>query len=207
MEFLPKTLDGKPVYAGFWSRLIALLVDGVVLSPMLFLVYWMGRQTALLATIAAVMYFIVAIAYRVVFAALYGGTPGKLATGLRITFPDGSRVGWSEAARRSAVDCAFGGLSIIGRLPSLMNVSPARYAAMTASARVALQASLNAPWYRWVGYAAGFWVWAELIALLSSAHKRAIHDLIAGTVVVHADSAEQALRADAVSAYAVAESA
>ena len=43
----------------------------------------------------------------------------------------------------------------------------------------------NAPaWYRPVDVAGAVWVWGELIVLLTNRKRRALHDFLAGTVVV-----------------------
>jgi uncharacterized RDD family membrane protein YckC len=43
-------------------------------------------------------------------------------------------------------------------------------------------------WYHPLQIVQNIWVWGELIVLLTNRKRRAIHDFIAGTIVVHASS-------------------
>jgi uncharacterized RDD family membrane protein YckC len=45
-------------------------------------------------------------------------------------------------------------------------------------------------WYKYYDISSQIWIWGELIALLFNRRKRALHDFIAGTVVIHKDFAE-----------------
>jgi uncharacterized RDD family membrane protein YckC len=46
-------------------------------------------------------------------------------------------------------------------------------------------------WYDLVTIGTNVWVWGELFVLLLNKRKRAIHDFIAGTVVINREYAEQ----------------
>jgi uncharacterized RDD family membrane protein YckC len=46
--------------------------------------------------------------------------------------------------------------------------------------------ALAPPWYKPAQWGQNVWVWSELIVLLTNRKRRALHDFIAGTVVVHA---------------------
>lgn len=99
-------------YAGFWMRLGAYLIDGIVLTIIgwiigfvlaLILVAIAGAAEATeQATIAVtvVVWLIsiaVSIAYYVCFWQWRGQTPGKMALGIKIIRTDGSPVTWSTA--------------------------------------------------------------------------------------------------------------
>jgi len=49
-------------------------------------------------------------------------------------------------------------------------------------------------WYSWSNWANQIWMWSEFIVLLLNKRKRALHDYVAGTVVIKRsfkDAAEQ----------------
>lgn len=97
MDFLPTRLNGKQVYAGFWSRFCAGFVDCVIILPLAFLFEWMEEFNVALAVAITIPATILFAMYNVYFNACHGGTPGKLAASIRITKPDGTPIGWPEA--------------------------------------------------------------------------------------------------------------
>lgn len=189
---LPLTIDGRRVFAGFWVRLDAGLIDMLVLSPLWILAIWSRRFGIEVAVAAEAVNTVIGGLYFVVFAALLGATPGKLLLGLRITRPDGTAIGWSEAWRRYAVDLALVA-AYVGVLLWFLRIPGA-----AASAKHGVWAALvNGP--PWSGGAydavlALFVVWAlaNAVVLVVQRRKRAIHDFIGGTVVVRRQLAELA---------------
>ena len=201
MELTDPTTGSNVRYAGFWVRLAARLIDLIVLSPVIFLDYWLARQTVTLAVVAAGGYLVVAQAYEICLVALKGGSVGKLVLGLRIVCLDGRPAGWRESFLRRSVDLVLATLALVGRLPSLVLVSPQQYASLTsAAARNALRYSVAYPWYRPVEGLLVTWLLVDAGTLLFNDRRRAIHDFIAGTVVLRVGSVEQAHRADPASA-------
>ncbi len=105
--------SGKLAYAGFWHRVAAHLIDFVVLyvvSLILFPLLGLSDagmmaameaqdQERLLVEMAAYLSKAVwvslalGISYTWFFLARFAATPGKLAVGLRVVRPDGSRIG------------------------------------------------------------------------------------------------------------------
>jgi uncharacterized RDD family membrane protein YckC/uncharacterized protein YbaR (Trm112 family) len=129
-------------YAGFWIRFCAKFIDGLILgvpfmivvflviglsggfsetpgqrhypandrAPFMMLFLQLGLQFGIIA---------LQIAYQTFFVGKYGATPGKMACGLKIVMPDGSRVSYGRAAGRafgellSAWTCYIGYLIIV----------------------------------------------------------------------------------------------
>ncbi|MHC4387821.1 MAG: RDD family protein [Planctomycetota bacterium] len=198
MDFLPITSDGKRVYAGFWKRFCAKWVDFFVLLPLVFLFTWLqgfDRNLAILITIPSTAVFFV---YHVYFNAHFGGTLGKLAVGIRITRPDGVKIGWTEAWKRSAVDIVFAFLGVCVRVWALTQVNAEEYSAARFFARVRLLQSYYPYWFSVITILQHVWIWSEVIVLLFNKRKRALHDFIAGTVVVHKEFTKQGPQADVV---------
>ena len=173
MEFLPITKDGLKVYAGFWKRFGASLVDGFVLFLVLFpvqliLLVSTPLSTALVGAIILSIFFPV---YAIFFHYRYGATIGKMITNIKVTLPNGSPIGIKEAFLRSSVEL---GLSIVGMFVELSEIS-------TGDA----EQYLSSVWHEAVEIIGWLWFWSEVVVLLFNERRRAIHDFIAGTVVVH----------------------
>ena len=175
MEFLPIKKDGLKVYAGFWKRFGASLVDGLALSLVLFpiqlILIWPVSQPTWGPIAATVISNISLHAYTIFFHYRYGATLGKMATDIKVTLPDGSPIGFKEAFLRSYVDLCF---SIV-----------AMFAELSAKGNADAELLQWSGWHGTVAIIGGIWFWSEVVVLLLNERKRAIHDFIAGTVVVH----------------------
>jgi uncharacterized RDD family membrane protein YckC len=197
MEFLPITSNGQRVYAGFWERFCAGWVDAFIIMPLAFLFVWLegfDRTLAIAITIPSSVLFAM---FNVFFNARFGGTPGKLAVGIRITKPDGSRIDWPEAWKRSSVDLVFAFIVLIVEVWGLMQADPERYASLAWLERTQLVNEHAPAWYGSVSVLQQIWIWSEVVVLLFNKRKRAIHDFIAGTVVIKKEFAEQGAAANA----------
>jgi len=109
---------GLPL-AGFCLRLVAKLIDYVIIAVIgtllyataIFLLLWtdaiFDRPAKILVMfLVYVLWFISIIGYSSFFIGAYGATPGKLALGLRVVNTDGSRVGYAKALVRCLVEMA-----------------------------------------------------------------------------------------------------
>lgn len=175
MEFLPIKKDGLKVYAGFWSRFGALLVDGLALALVLFpiqlILIWLVSQPTWGPIADTVISNISLPVYTIFFHYRYGATLGKMVTDIKVTLPDGSPIGFKEAFLRSYVDLCFSIVAIFSELSARDNTDAEQI-----------------QWSGWLGTVAiigSIWFWSEVVVLLSNDRKRALHDFIAGTVVVH----------------------
>ncbi len=109
--FFQRVREGVPLdqgfeYGGFWIRLGAKFIDGIVLSavqtPMLFLLEMSAASSPELA-VAAYGYLMVLglqIAYTVFFLGKFAATPGKMACGLKVVRPTGERITYLRALGR-----------------------------------------------------------------------------------------------------------
>jgi len=95
---------GELVYAGFWIRLCAKILDGLILSACGFI---LGLLTVLVTrhpigagVLQNLLAFILNIAYVTYFLGNCGATPGKMACGLKVVRPDGEKVTYGRACGR-----------------------------------------------------------------------------------------------------------
>ena len=103
-------------YGGFWIRLGARFIDGIVLGVPLLLVAALlipnlirtmgnarnpGNPTFAAFTLSFfLVYFLVVITYEVVLLRYQGATLGKMACGLKVVRSDGSSLGWGVSVGR-----------------------------------------------------------------------------------------------------------
>jgi uncharacterized RDD family membrane protein YckC len=105
--------DGRPIYAGAFSRLLALAIDGGVVYGSLLLisvaiaflisVFQSGDQEAgaVVLTLGFLAWSLIAVAYLVVFWSGAGRTPGMSFVALRVLSEDGEVVRPRQAIRRA----------------------------------------------------------------------------------------------------------
>jgi uncharacterized RDD family membrane protein YckC len=184
MEFLPLELDGQSVYAGFWKRLAALLIDGLLFIP--FTVAWVHLQDISMGVSIAVFILSALLypLYSVYFHYRFGATVGKMVLGIKVTLPDGSPITLKEALLRSSVDIAFALAGMAGTLIALSHADPQTYLSVTWQDRARYLLHLYPLWYKPMTYLSRLWMFGDFLALLFNRRKRALHDFIAGTVVI-----------------------
>ncbi len=76
-------------------------------------------------------------------------------------------------------------------ISALIHVEADHYAALGFSERANLLQTYYPSWFGTADVLEQVWFWGELVVLLFNRRKRAIHDFIAGTVVIHKKFAEQ----------------
>lgn len=159
---------GGRMYAGFWIRLVARIIDGLVLfvpstivillvvGASFFQSVFAGDLSVLSAggpmfMVAGLINAIMYAAYEAFTTSTYGGTLGKMALSLRVTLPDGGMLNLQQALIRHLI---YAGGSIVGVLVPMAGV-------------------LN-----------GLWMLVDNVSCAFDPQKRTLHDRIANTFVV-----------------------
>jgi uncharacterized RDD family membrane protein YckC len=105
-------------YAGFVTRLVAFIIDRVILSIVVFIIVlsieWIvnafqinlllfteGGSWELSVAVTAVLYALLSLLYDIGFWLLVGQTPGKRVMGVRVVRTDGKRLKFGNALRRA----------------------------------------------------------------------------------------------------------
>jgi uncharacterized RDD family membrane protein YckC len=123
-------------------------------------------------------------AYNIYFWGRWGQTIGKMATHIRVAQLDGSPIGYRKAFLRHVVDFAFAIITKISFLVALFSVSRDAFEISVWKEANKLLYDASPYWGFWAEHASTIWVLSEMIVLLFNEKKRAIHDFIAGTVVI-----------------------
>ena len=116
---LPPGVSYGVTYAGFWIRLLAKLIDGLIVGvvfgiPVAILMFrglmsgnppnfqsWIGYFTS---TPWQALEAAIGLLYSGFFLGRFGATPGKMALGLKVVHPDGAPISYGRAFGRSAAE-------------------------------------------------------------------------------------------------------
>jgi uncharacterized RDD family membrane protein YckC len=169
-------------YGGFWIRAAALVLDVLIVLPMSGALFWLFASNPADWIYMAVPNIVFSVCYEVLLVRRFGGTPGKLLVGLQIIGVEGSPITTRQAFARQAPGLAFaicmmvGSAIAAGRLSELESRSFCSQAAQVAPLM---------PWWTPVVRALRTaWNLSELVVLLTNEKRRALHDFLAGTVVI-----------------------
>ncbi len=184
MEYLPVIKDGKKVYAGFWKRFCASIVDMFIFMIVAYLCYHIKSINIAVAVIGSVILAAFFSFYSIYFNLKYGGTLGKLSVGIRVTKPDGNRIDFKEAFLRSIVDIVYGICFASYQIYAILHVNSEAYLAAGYIEKTRLLLPLYPEISRYTATFNEIWYWSELVVLLFNKRRRALHDFIAGTVVI-----------------------
>ena len=185
-----KTVPSDLRYSTFGPRFWTGFVDACVLTPinstinaLLFL-----SLPNVLAALLVLIQNLVWLFYTVTLHARHGQTVGKMVTGVRVVdFRTEGRISWKQAWLREGIPAAadFVLLPYCIYLILSARISPEQF--------VTGQGMQGTLWL--LGLLPGLWFLAEVVTMLMNKKRRALHDLIAGTVVIRTNiqepSAEQ----------------
>jgi uncharacterized RDD family membrane protein YckC len=169
----------EPTYGGFWRRYFALGIDAIICLIPLWVVLKLLSAPFL---VSSLIYSLLNILYSVLFISMSGQTPGKRLLRLRVTSFDGTVANRRSVLLRYSPNlilfCTQAGL-VLGVMLSLRGTGGT-------SDQDLLAATKQAP-LGWLSTTLAFgWLSADIIVFLWNIgkKKRALHDVIAGTVVI-----------------------
>ncbi len=164
-------------YRTFWRRFWAYFFDGIVLGVPLGIGAVVAQNTGVVES-AASPYVrqsmeLVAVAYAIAMHAAYGQTLGKMVTGVKVLdVAEGRKLSLRQAIVRDIVPLLVTAASTVYLLAFGAMLEDARLSGMAAVVQYA------------IGAAVLVWGVAEIVTMLFNRKRRAVHDFIAGTVVV-----------------------
>jgi uncharacterized RDD family membrane protein YckC len=165
-------------YRNFWRRFWAGMVDGVIFEPVSWLDKWIWATGAPVPLL--VLWFLLAtssrVAYSVLLHGFYGQTVGKRLLGVRVYDVSGAKLSMRQAMLRDCFPIVINLVAGVALLPTVAAgenpLDPARFE------------SGPSTWVLAVAWASGAWLLLELATMLANPHRRALHDFIAGSVVM-----------------------
>ena len=171
-------------YSSFWQRFSAYWIDAFVLMPFMVLGMWLRSLSRESAFVAMVFWPTIAIGYHLYCHARWGQTVGKRVMGIWLVRVCGEAVTWREAWLRSSVDIWFAVLRTIAAAVALSRIADASFHGHDWMHSNRTLTDLEPEWLHWIGMASTAWAWSELIVMLFNRQRRALHDYLAGTMVV-----------------------
>jgi len=184
VQIIPLKIEGinEKYFSGFWSRLGANLLDMLIIMPFIILIQFINSLNLYNFYFTIIPNLLFIFWYNIFLPKKYSGTPGKLIVGLKIVKMDASQIDWRESFLRHSVNILFIFLNIFMMVSAILKVD------------IIIYNDLN--WLQQSEYLSSFsnitllttlsniWIWSEIIVLLFNKRRRAIHDYIAGTVIV-----------------------
>jgi uncharacterized RDD family membrane protein YckC len=171
-------------YAGFWPRAWALVVDLLLWPPFIALhvaIYsWYSTTAWVLSGFVLGM---IRVAYPIYFHARWGQTVGKMVARIKVTRPDGTRIMLRHAFLRNAVDLMLWVLYTSSTMYVLAAWPASEWSLIGRDDQHRLLVEHN-PLFGTHDALQQAWMWSELLVLLFNKKRRALHDFIAGTVVI-----------------------
>ncbi len=185
-ELLPTSFPGinEEVYAGFWVRVGAKILDFIVLLPVMGLVFYFNSLSRTASIDILIPNLLFSLAFEVVLVKTYGGTPGKLIMGLKIIQKNGDNINWKASFYRFSVEFFISILGAYVLFLTLNLIDDSTYASLGFLKRNQLMSTINPIPMKIQSWTNMAWLISGVIVLISNARKRTTHDFIAGTVVI-----------------------
>ncbi len=153
--------------------------------PVMGLSLWGGEQSRLFHLYWFFPGLLIGLWFHVYLVTKYGGTPGKLLLKIKITKVDRSDVGYKEAILRYSVLFLIMLLMSAALIPISLEMTDAVYFSMNWQERALYMAEHAPSWYNLTTTAMNIWIWSEFLVMLTNKKRRALHDFMAGTVVIN----------------------
>lgn len=186
MKQVPIRLEGiyDDIFAGFGPRLASLLLDGIIMMPLIFTVLYLNSSNLETYYYTIIPNLLINLFYHVYLPKKYGGTPGKLIMGIQIIRLDGENIGWKEAFLRHLVIFTLTLFAVTLSIEAISRADEATFESLSWIKQSQYLMSMSPVLFLIYTWLSNIWTWSELIVLLTNPRKRALHDFIAGTVIV-----------------------
>jgi uncharacterized RDD family membrane protein YckC len=155
-----------------------------VFVPLIALLIWIQGVSRTAAIALQLPWALMIAAYNIYFHGRWGQNIGKMVTGIRVVSLSGDPISWRQAFLRFSVDAILGVALAGSSLLGLLRISASEYETLSWMERAQRLNELS-PSSDLLTYATNVWIWSEVIVLLFNRRRRALHDFIAGTLVIH----------------------
>lgn len=185
-ELLPARFQGinEDVYAGFWVRVAAKLLDFIIMLPIIGLVLYVSSISKSANLYIMIPNLLFGLAFEVLLVKIYGGTPGKLIMGLKIIQKNSDNIDWKASVYRYSVEFIIAIFGIYVMFLTLNLIDDSTYTSLGFLKRNQLMSTINPIPMKIQSWTSFAWTAIGAIVLISNSRKRATHDFIAGTVVI-----------------------
>ncbi|GJQ61006.1 MAG: hypothetical protein SCALA702_00590 [Melioribacteraceae bacterium] len=179
--------DKKPLtekYHTFWPRFWSPFIDGMILYPITIIVsiiYLNVELTVIVYLLLSLIDHTAVYIYTIYYHGKYGHTIGKKVCNLKVVDNQTEApISYMQALKREIVPIIL----LVIALFSLSLNFESYFALIDPTKMNELQTGPMMVWTMVVGGVFLFWFLAEVLTMLTNDKRRALHDMIAGTVVV-----------------------
>ncbi len=173
-----------PQPAGFWIRVCAHIIDGVIFIPLVifsFLNFFFIKNMILLIFLS-----VPGLIYKPFMESFYGATLGKMVCGIKVIDGNGLRLTLETAYLRFL---PFLLSSLISIISSIILYSTPEFESVKTLEEIGQLQQIGP--MDIVGYLASFFLMADCIVAAFTYRKQALHDMMAGSYCVYKEPQEQ----------------
>ena len=175
-------LGTQEIYAGFWHRLGATVIDALlVFVPLSLWFQWCFLLPSPYSLMLLIPLPVIFPAYNIVCLSIWGQTPGKRAVGIQVFTHTGAPVSTRRALIRHSVDVLLAAMMLTTLLVGLILYSSSG----TGPGSGISSFHRQLPAWDLLDDLWDVWIWSEIGVLLLNRYKKGLHDFLAGTFVVH----------------------
>ncbi|WNC72557.1 RDD family protein [Thalassotalea psychrophila] len=178
-------------YANVWQRMMANVIDGLIILSIMLLISSLAFVHISFAFIAIIFSHFAYWYYGYYFNGKYGATFGKHFLGLIIVDKDFNRFDFNTSFKRSSVDLGFAVFGAAFALTALFAMDFSNYASLGFHDREAYLASFNPAVSALCAQLFGYWIMSEFAVMMFTKRNQAAQDLFAGTVVIIKEPAKE----------------
>lgn len=160
-------------------------VDFLVIFPLVALWLWAATTSRTFALLALPAIGVLGAFYQIFFIGRWGQTVGKMVAKVKVVMIDGSRATWKAAILRDLVGILCQLVTISTAMQSLIHITDSEYLALSLENKMKFFNEGAGSWHEWSEVGQYLWTFSELVVLLLNKRRRALHDFIAGTAVIH----------------------
>lgn len=171
------------IYAKFWRRAGALLIDVLIGMPLFALQIALFSESIGGAVASLLIPGVVLASYPAYFHARWGQTIGKMVTKIRVVRLDGRPIDLRAALLRSSVDVVLWLIYTVATAAALLTWMGPEWSSLS-WAEQSQMLRADSPLFGLYMWFSEAWMWSEVVVMLFNRKRRALHDFIAGTVVV-----------------------
>lgn len=181
VEFCPHCSEPVPGYArpaGFWIRVGASIVDGLIFIPIGILGFW--NMLSFKSTVVLVLANLPHFLYKPFMESFFGATVGKMACGIKVIDAEGKKLSLFNAYVRAFPFLLSSAVNLAGAM--ILYSSPQF---QEATSMVQIGQAPSQKFLQMVNYAVGLLVLIDCVVVAFSFRKRALHDMLAESYCVY----------------------
>jgi len=172
-------------YAGFWRRLLAGLLEFIIVGIPLFSAHYyswyISKNLFVFMQLGAPMLLTLMDLYLLT---RFGGTIGKLLVGIRVVKINGDKININNALLRNSVDILYTVISIAIFMAILDRIDYRIVSSLHGKQLGDYWQKVYPSWNYILRYINTIYGTSEAFVMLTNNKRRAIHDFIAGTIVI-----------------------